>query len=101
MWAPTDAVFVYDFPTDAVFIYDFLSGAVYVAGDHDDEKNALRSWLAYDPDADAWAQLPDMARSATSRADSASAGTRRRRRAGSLAPRSPSTRRRRPGRPST
>ena len=34
---------------------------MYVASGHDDEKNALRSALAYDPDANVWAQLPDMA----------------------------------------
>ncbi|CAD6336433.1 unnamed protein product [Miscanthus lutarioriparius] len=73
-WAPTDAVFVYDFLTGAwrrgapmpgprrsFFACAAVGGAVYVAGGHDDEKNALRSALAYDPDADAWAQLPDMA----------------------------------------
>jgi len=73
-WAPTDAVFVYDFLTGAwrrgapmpgprrsFFACAAVGGAVYVAGGHDDEKNALRSALAYDPEADAWAQLPDMA----------------------------------------
>ncbi|KAK7349166.1 hypothetical protein VNO77_06316 [Canavalia gladiata] len=33
---------------------------VFVAGGHDDEKNALRSALAYDVAADAWVSLPDM-----------------------------------------
>lgn len=73
-WAPTDAVFVYDFLTGAwrrgapmpgprrsFFACAAVGGAVYVAGGHDEEKNALRSALAYDPEADAWAQLPDMA----------------------------------------
>ncbi|XVF86568.1 hypothetical protein PTKIN_Ptkin18bG0052500 [Pterospermum kingtungense] len=35
---------------------------VYVAGGHDDEKNALRSALAYDVAKDEWIPLPDMAR---------------------------------------
>ncbi|MQM04073.1 hypothetical protein Taro_036864 [Colocasia esculenta] len=71
--------------SDEVFVYDFVSGAwrrgarmpgprrsffacasdadrmVLVAGGHDDEKNALRSALAYDVVADEWAHLPDMA----------------------------------------
>jgi hypothetical protein len=34
---------------------------VFVAGGHDDQKNALRSAAAYDAEADAWAALPDMA----------------------------------------
>ncbi|KAL6602931.1 hypothetical protein ACP70R_043292 [Stipagrostis hirtigluma subsp. patula] len=73
-WAPTDSVLVYDFLTGAwrrgapmpgprrsFFACAAVGGAVYVAGGHDEEKNALRSALAYDPDADAWASLPDMA----------------------------------------
>ncbi|CAD6247098.1 unnamed protein product [Miscanthus lutarioriparius] len=73
-WAPTHVVFVYDFLTGAwrcgvpmpgprrsFFTCLAVGGAVYVAGSHDDEKNTLRSALAYDPNADAWAQLPDMA----------------------------------------
>ncbi|KAL6634574.1 hypothetical protein ACP70R_027245 [Stipagrostis hirtigluma subsp. patula] len=35
-------------------------GNVYVAGGHDESKNALRSALAYDVAADAWRALPDM-----------------------------------------
>lgn len=73
-WAPTDAVHVYDFLTGAwrrgapmpgprrsFFACAAVGKAVYVAGGHDEEKNALRSALAYDPDTDAWATLPDMA----------------------------------------
>jgi hypothetical protein len=73
-WAPTDAVLVYDFlsgawrrgapmpgPRRSFFACAAVGGAVYVAGGHDAEKNALRSALAYDPGADAWAGLPDMA----------------------------------------
>ncbi|XP_066374616.1 uncharacterized protein [Miscanthus floridulus] len=73
-WAPTDAVFIYDFLTGAwrrgtpmlgprrsFFACAPVGGAVCVAGGHDDERNVLRSALAYDPDVNAWAQLPDMA----------------------------------------
>uniref|UniRef100_A0A0E0K190 F-box domain-containing protein n=1 Tax=Oryza punctata TaxID=4537 RepID=A0A0E0K190_ORYPU len=35
-------------------------GVVYVAGGHDESKNALRSAYAYDVAADAWRALPDM-----------------------------------------
>ncbi|KAI9107473.1 hypothetical protein K1719_021510 [Acacia pycnantha] len=35
---------------------------VYIAGGHDDEKNALRSALAYDVARDEWVTLPDMER---------------------------------------
>nr|KYP36614.1 F-box/kelch-repeat protein At1g80440 family [Cajanus cajan] len=72
--------------SNSVFVYNFLSAkwrrgtdmpagprtffacasdqdrTVYVAGGHDDEKNALRSALAYDVPRDAWEMLPDMAR---------------------------------------
>ncbi|TKY48133.1 F-box/kelch-repeat protein [Spatholobus suberectus] len=72
--------------SNSVFIYNFLSakwrrGAdmpggprvffacasdrdrrVYVAGGHDEEKNALRSALAYDVANDVWVPVPDMAR---------------------------------------
>ncbi|XP_061359570.1 F-box/kelch-repeat protein At1g80440-like [Gastrolobium bilobum] len=71
--------------SNSVFIYNFLSAkwrrgthmpggprtffacasdsdrTVFVAGGHDDEKNALRSALAYDVGADKWVPLPDMA----------------------------------------
>ncbi|XP_062229117.1 F-box/kelch-repeat protein At1g80440-like [Phragmites australis] len=72
-WAPMNSVFVYDFLTGAwrrgapmpgprrsFFACAAVGRAVYVAGGHDEEKNALRSALAYAPDADAWTQLPDM-----------------------------------------
>lgn len=48
-------------PRRSFFACAAVGGAVYVAGGHDAEKNALRSALAYDPGADAWAGLPDMA----------------------------------------
>lgn len=34
---------------------------VYVAGGHDNQKNALRSAEVYDPEADEWRALPPMA----------------------------------------
>lgn len=73
-WAPTDLVYVYDFlrgawrrgepmpgPRRSFFACAAVGGTVYVAGGHDEEKNALRSAVAYDPEADAWTTLPDMA----------------------------------------
>ncbi|KAA8540433.1 hypothetical protein F0562_024648 [Nyssa sinensis] len=39
-----------------------LDHTVFVAGGHDDEKNALRSATAYDVATDKWVPLPDMAR---------------------------------------
>ncbi|GAV89379.1 Kelch_1 domain-containing protein/Kelch_6 domain-containing protein [Cephalotus follicularis] len=39
-----------------------LDRTVYVAGGHDDEKNALRSAVAYDVARDEWIRLPDMAK---------------------------------------
>ncbi|XP_072964338.1 F-box/kelch-repeat protein At1g80440 [Typha angustifolia] len=72
--------------SDRVYVYDFVSGAwrrgspmpgprrsffacaasdadraVYVAGGHDEDKNALRSALAYNVVVDRWFPLPDMA----------------------------------------
>uniref|UniRef100_A0A5B7BT57 F-box domain-containing protein n=1 Tax=Davidia involucrata TaxID=16924 RepID=A0A5B7BT57_DAVIN len=71
--------------SNAVFIYNFVLGrwrrgadmpggsrsffacasdcdrTVFVAGGHDDEKNSLRSALAYDVAKDEWSRLPDMA----------------------------------------
>uniref|UniRef100_A0ACD5WU10 Uncharacterized protein n=1 Tax=Avena sativa TaxID=4498 RepID=A0ACD5WU10_AVESA len=73
-WAPTDSVYVYDFLTGAwrrgapmpgprrsFFATAAVGETVFVAGGHDEEKNALRSALAYDPESDAWTALPDMA----------------------------------------
>ncbi|XP_027342828.1 F-box/kelch-repeat protein At1g80440 [Abrus precatorius] len=72
--------------SNSVFIYNFMSAkwrrgadmpggprmffacasdhdhTVYVAGGHDEEKNALRSAFAYDVERDVWVTLPDMAR---------------------------------------
>ncbi|CAI8611872.1 unnamed protein product [Vicia faba] len=72
--------------SNSVFIYNFLSGEwrrgadmpdgprtffscasdqdrmIYVAGGHDEEKNALKSAFAYDVANDTWIMLPDMAR---------------------------------------
>uniref|UniRef100_A0ACD5UFV3 Uncharacterized protein n=1 Tax=Avena sativa TaxID=4498 RepID=A0ACD5UFV3_AVESA len=73
-WAPTDSVYVYDFftgawlrgapmpgPRRSFFATAAVGATVYVAGGHDEEKNALRSALAYDLESDAWTSLPDMA----------------------------------------
>jgi hypothetical protein len=73
-WTPTDTVHVYDFlagvwrrgapmpgPRRSFFACAAAGGRVFVAGGHDEEKNALRSAAAYDAEADAWAALPDMA----------------------------------------
>uniref|UniRef100_A0A0E0CHH6 F-box domain-containing protein n=1 Tax=Oryza meridionalis TaxID=40149 RepID=A0A0E0CHH6_9ORYZ len=73
-WAPTDAVHVYDFlsgswrrgaampgPRRSFFACAAAGRWVFVAGGHDEEKNALRSAVAYDAEADAWVPLPDMA----------------------------------------
>ncbi|CAM0946202.1 unnamed protein product [Alopecurus aequalis] len=73
-WTPTDTVHVYDFlegawrrgapmpgPRRSFFACAAVGGRVFVAGGHDEEKNALRSAAAYDADANAWAALPDMA----------------------------------------
>jgi hypothetical protein len=70
--------------SNSVFVYNFLSAKwrrgthmpggprtffacssnnrriIFVAGGHDDEKNALRSALAYDVVDDKWVELPDM-----------------------------------------
>ncbi|KAF9613146.1 hypothetical protein IFM89_005717 [Coptis chinensis] len=75
-WMASKSVFVYDFVTakwkcgaDMVGpVRSFFGCAsdfnrtVFVAGGHDDEKNALRSALAYDVIEDKWVPLPDMAR---------------------------------------
>ncbi|MQM04070.1 hypothetical protein Taro_036867 [Colocasia esculenta] len=74
-WIATDSVYIYDVATG-----EWRRGArmpgprrsffacatspdgrtVYVAGGHDEEKNALRSALAYDVARDEWVRLPDM-----------------------------------------
>ncbi|KAJ8479902.1 hypothetical protein OPV22_023629 [Ensete ventricosum] len=80
-WATIDKVNVYDFLTGewrrgsplphplrssfagaAMHDSDKDCRAVYVAGGHDESKNALRSALAYDVASDPWKPLPDMAR---------------------------------------
>jgi len=76
-WAPTAAVHVYDFlsgawrrgadmppPRRSFFACAAVggSGKVFVAGGHDEEKNALRSAAVYDAESDTWTALPDMAR---------------------------------------
>lgn len=75
-WEASGSVFVYNFLTaewrrgaDMPGVRRSMFGCasgddqmVYVAGGHDDEKNALRSALAYDVANDEWIPLPDMAR---------------------------------------
>ncbi|XP_007024051.2 PREDICTED: F-box/kelch-repeat protein At1g80440 [Theobroma cacao] len=75
-WEVSDSVFVFNFltarwrrGTDMPGVRRSLfgcasdaDGLVYVAGGHDEEKNALRSALAYDVAKDEWISLPDMAR---------------------------------------
>ncbi|CAL9061541.1 unnamed protein product [Musa banksii] len=75
-WAASDEVHIYDFeagvwrrgarmpgPRRSFFACAASEElrAVFVAGGHDEEKNALRSAMAYDVVANAWAPLPDMA----------------------------------------
>lgn len=67
---PVSDVFVYDFtirewrvgapmPSKrSFFAAAAVGGRVYVAGGHDESKNALRSAWAYDPRSDEWAELP-------------------------------------------
>ncbi|PKA63434.1 F-box/kelch-repeat protein [Apostasia shenzhenica] len=75
-WVASDSVYIYNFiagawrhgrpmpgPRRSFFACaGSSSGLVFVAGGHDEEKNALRSAYAYDVARDEWAQLPDMAR---------------------------------------
>ncbi|XP_027122656.1 F-box/kelch-repeat protein At1g80440-like [Coffea arabica] len=74
-WEVSNAVFVYSFSTASwrrgadmpgcrrsfFACASDLKRTVFVAGGHDDEKNALSSALAYDVAKDKWVQLPDMA----------------------------------------
>ena len=69
---PVRDVFVYDFTTmtwrqgrampeaRSFFAAGEISGRVFVAGGHDESKNALSSAWAYDVAADEWAPLPRM-----------------------------------------
>lgn len=74
-WEASNSVFVYNFlsakwrrgtdmPGGRRMFFSCASdseGTVFVAGGHDNEKNALRSALAYDVSSDRWVVLPDMA----------------------------------------
>ncbi|KAI5392591.1 F-box/kelch-repeat protein At1g80440 [Lathyrus oleraceus] len=73
-WKASNSVFVYNFlsakwrcgthmPGGARTFFGCSSDGcrnVFVAGGHDDEKNALRSALVYDVVADEWVELPEM-----------------------------------------
>jgi Kelch motif len=72
-WVATDWVFVYDFMTGAwrpgapipgprrsFFACAASENLVFIAGGHDDDKNALKSAMAYDVSSDIWTSLPDM-----------------------------------------
>ncbi|KAG6535852.1 F-box/kelch-repeat protein At1g15670-like [Zingiber officinale] len=75
-WAASDEVHIFDLASKAWRAGAPMPGTgrsffacagsterrmVFVAGGHDERKNALRSALAYDVAADAWVRLPDMA----------------------------------------
>lgn len=71
-WEPLRDVFVYEFTTRrwtqrvdmpstrSFFAAGACNGRVYVAGGHDENKNALRSAWVYDIAADEWAELNPM-----------------------------------------
>lgn len=73
-YEPLTAVFVYDFKTSewrkgrdmpgkrSFFAIGSAMGRVYVAGGHDENKNALSTAWAYDPRSDEWAVLGPMGR---------------------------------------
>ena len=73
-YEPLTAVFVYDFRTSewrrgkdmpekrSFFAIGAGVGRVYVAGGHDENKNALSTAWAYDPRSDEWAGLDPMGR---------------------------------------
>ncbi|KAL2343327.1 hypothetical protein Fmac_004612 [Flemingia macrophylla] len=73
-YEPLTAVFIYDFRTNgwrrgrdmpekrSFFAIGSGLGRVYVAGGHDENKNALRTAWAYDPRGDEWASLGRMGR---------------------------------------
>ncbi|XP_004506867.1 F-box/kelch-repeat protein At1g80440-like [Cicer arietinum] len=73
-WKASNSVFVYNFlsakwrcgtqmPGGSRMFFGCASDArrmIFVAGGHDDEKNALRSALMYDVAVDEWVELPEM-----------------------------------------
>lgn len=71
-WEPIKDVFVYEFTTRrwtkckdmpssrSFFAVGVADGRVFVAGGHDDSKNALNSAWVYDLRADEWTELPRM-----------------------------------------
>ncbi|XP_014515740.1 F-box/kelch-repeat protein At1g80440 [Vigna radiata var. radiata] len=74
-WKASNSVFVYNFlsaewrraadmpggPRTFFACASDSKGTVFVAGGHDNEKNALRSALVYEVTSDRWVSLPDMA----------------------------------------
>ncbi|KAF1865823.1 hypothetical protein Lal_00021824 [Lupinus albus] len=74
-WKASNSVFIYNFltakwrrgthmpgqPRNFFACVSDSHGRVFVAGGHDNEKNALRSVLEYDVTSDLWVPLPDMA----------------------------------------
>ncbi|KAK8936241.1 F-box/kelch-repeat protein [Platanthera zijinensis] len=74
-WAPSSAVYIFSFlsgswrrgcpmpgPSRSFFACAAApDGQVFVAGGHDEEKNALRSAMVYDVGSDDWTVLPEMA----------------------------------------
>ncbi|KAJ7962942.1 F-box/kelch-repeat protein [Quillaja saponaria] len=75
-WKASNSVFIYNFisarwrcgadmpggPRTFFACASDLDRMVYVAGGHDEEKNALRSAMAYDVARNEWVPLPDMGR---------------------------------------
>ncbi|PWA82926.1 Galactose oxidase, beta-propeller [Artemisia annua] len=71
-WEPLRDVFVYDFTTRqwtqrkdlpsnrSFFAAGALDGKIYVAGGHDESKNALKSAWVYDINSDQWSELAHM-----------------------------------------
>ena len=71
-YEPITDLFIYDFRTSewkrgkdmpskrSFFAIGSYQGRVYVAGGHDENKNALKSAWVYDPERDEWSELTQM-----------------------------------------
>ncbi|CAA6666286.1 unnamed protein product [Spirodela intermedia] len=74
-WIATNKVFIYDLASGVWRVGSRMPGprrsffacaaapdgrTVYIAGGHDEEKNSLRSAIAYNVETDSWSPLPDM-----------------------------------------